>query len=65
MKKSPGMRLAEAIKARGLTHEKVERALRVSRGVVSRWIHGDRRPTIENALRLRKRFGIEVEAWAA
>ncbi len=64
MKKPPGKRLAEAILAKGLTREKAERLLRVSRGLVSRWIHGQRRPTFENAVRLKERFGIEVEAWA-
>ncbi|EYF06034.1 Hypothetical protein CAP_2224 [Chondromyces apiculatus DSM 436] len=46
-----------------LTVSQIARLCRVSQPVVSRWIHGRRRPNYQNRKTLLARFNIGMEAW--
>lgn len=49
----------------GKTSEEIGARLHVSRSLVSHWLSGARRPTTENAKKLKKQFGIALGAWGS
>ena len=55
--------LRAAIESRGLSLRDAARVARVDVGAVSRWIHGERGPSVSAACRLRDAFGVPVDAW--
>lgn len=54
-KRGAQVRLQEAFLAHGKS---------LSEGLVSRWLTGERRPNLDNAVMLEKLFGIEPASWA-
>ncbi len=48
----------------GKTSEEIGARLHVSRSLVSHWLSGARRPTKENATKLKKQFRIALGTWA-
>ena len=67
--KNDGARLLwEVMTERNLTQVDVSAMLRgrsgpLSDGAMSRWLHGDMRPSLSLALQLEELFGIPVQAW--
>lgn len=55
--------LAEALRNAGLTQEAFELKLGVARGLVSRWLSGAGKPSLEMACRIRDLLGVPVDAW--
>lgn len=47
----------------GVTQADLSKRLGVSTGAVSRWISGDRRPTLAMAFRMENELGIPAELW--
>lgn len=46
-----------------MSEEAIRVALGMSRGVVGRWLYGDRRTELDQAVRVQQVFGIPCEAW--
>lgn len=67
--KNEGARLLwEIMKNRGLTQADVRAMLQgrsgpLADGAMSRWLHGDRRPSLSLASQLAELFGIPVQSW--
>lgn len=47
----------------GLTQADLSKRIGVSTGAVSRWLSGDRRPTLALAFRMESELGIPAELW--
>lgn len=56
-------RLRAALEDREWTQARLGEEIHVSPGVVSRWLSGERTPSLEMAVRLETALGIPVEAW--
>jgi len=54
--------LSEALEKRGWSQTRLKRELKTA-NAASYWVHGDRRPSLEAALRLRDLLKIPVDAW--
>jgi transcriptional regulator with XRE-family HTH domain len=58
-----------AMRDRGLNQAEVRKLLRgrdgeeLSEGAVSRWLYGERRPSLDLAVQIEERFGVPVAAW--
>lgn len=50
---------------RGWSQEDLRRSVHVARGVVGRWLYGDRLPDLASATKLQRLLGIPIEAWSA
>ncbi len=48
---------------RGLSQADIRAMLRVSSGVIARWLHGERRPSVDQIVQIEKQFGIPAAAW--
>lgn len=46
-----------------LDQEGVRHQLELSRGVVGRWLYGDRAPDLDSAVKIEAAYGIPVAAW--
>jgi plasmid maintenance system antidote protein VapI len=57
------VRLAEEMRRRGLSAADVGRAVDAGRHVVCRWLSGQRRASIEYAVRIESLFGVPVADW--
>ncbi|GAC1597805.1 MAG: hypothetical protein NVS3B20_20350 [Polyangiales bacterium] len=57
--------LADALARNGVSQRDLERDLVVAKGLVSRWISGERCPGLDEAIAIRDRFGVSVDDWAA
>lgn len=55
--------LREALKARGLTTRQAALLLDRTSGGIVHWCNGNRRPSRESALKLKRVFGIPVDSW--
>jgi plasmid maintenance system antidote protein VapI len=55
--------LREALKARGLTTRQAALLLDRTSGGIVHWCNGNRRPSRESALKLKRVFGIPLDAW--
>jgi transcriptional regulator with XRE-family HTH domain len=55
--------LAEAIAANGWTQGELARRLKAPRGIVCRWLKGERTPGLGYALALQRETGVPVESW--
>jgi transcriptional regulator with XRE-family HTH domain len=55
--------LAAAIDSMGLGVREAARIASVDCGAMSRWIRGQRGPSVSAACRLRDAFGVPVDAW--
>lgn len=55
--------LDEQLRVRAMTQESLEKLLEVTEGLVSRWLSGSRRPSLEMACRIRDLVGVPVDAW--
>lgn len=55
--------LARALDRKGLSQQELETRIGASAGIVSRWLAGKRRPSLEWATTLRKVLGIPSSAW--
>lgn len=49
----------------GTSQESIRRALGLGRGMVPRFLYGDRRISLEVAVRVQEAFGIEAKLWLA
>jgi transcriptional regulator with XRE-family HTH domain len=49
--------------AKGWNQTRLSEEIGAASGLVSRWLRGPRRPSLEMALRLEKALGIPVGAW--
>lgn len=58
-----GEQMVRRLAERELTRDDLCRILGVTPGAVSRWISGQRTPTMRMAFRIRRELGIPVEAW--
>jgi len=55
--------LREALKARSLTTRQAALLIDGTSGGIVHWCNGNRRPSRESALKLKRVFGIPVDAW--
>ena len=55
--------LNDVMKSRGLVQRDIENALEVTRGLVSRWLRGQRKPGRAFAMALDELYGISPAAW--
>ena len=55
--------LRRVMRKRGLSQGDVRRATDVTPGVVSRWLTGERCPSLASAIRLRDAYRIKLELW--
>lgn len=55
--------LRRVMQRRGLSQGDVREATRVTPGVVSRWLTGERCPSLVSAIRLRDEYKIKLEWW--
>jgi transcriptional regulator with XRE-family HTH domain len=56
-------RLAARLDELGLTQSELSERLGVSTSAVSRWLSGDRRPSLEKAFEIESDLGIPAELW--
>lgn len=54
--------LSSTLEEKGWSQTRLKRELGTA-NAASYWVHGDRRPSLEAALRLRDLLGIPVDAW--
>lgn len=57
--------LRAALSERGLTHVAVEESIGATRGVMSRWLNGERRPRLRFAVLLEQQLGIPLRSWVS
>lgn len=55
--------LAAALKGAGVKKFRLEVEMDVARGLVSRWLNGERTPGLAEAAYIEKRFAIPASAW--
>lgn len=55
--------LRQAMQARGLTQTALEASVGASKGLVSRWLSGERTPELSFAVRLEDLLGVPARAW--
>lgn len=55
--------LKAALATRGMRLFRLEQEMQIARGLVTRWINGERRPRLEQALILEQRFQIPPSSW--
>lgn len=60
---SGGEQLAARLEERGLSQCDLSGKLEVSTSAVSRWVSGERTPSLEMAFRLEDELGIPAEDW--
>lgn len=58
------VRLAKAMKDRGLNQSDVAEAIGVGRHVVCRWLSGQRRASLSYAVRIEREYGVPVDSWS-
>jgi transcriptional regulator with XRE-family HTH domain len=56
-------RLRGRLEEKGWSQSRLGEEISVSSAVVSRWLSGDRTPSLEMACRIENALGIPVEAW--
>lgn len=63
MAKRKAATLSERLSEMGLSQHDLSVRLGVSAGAVSRWVSGERQPSLEMALLLQRELGIPAESW--
>lgn len=62
-RKTGGELLRKALEEAGVSQVKLEGELDVASGLVTRWINGQRVPSLEQAIVMRDKYGVPVDAW--
>jgi len=60
---SGAQQLAAALERAEWSQQQLEQRLGVTRGLVSRWLSGERRPGLEHALELERLLKIPAKTW--
>lgn len=56
---------AAALERRGLTITEAAEQLECGKGMVSRWIRGERKPDLDHAVKIEQLFAVPVNLWAS